>query len=256
MRENRISIRALMVLAAELGAEHFYGVRDPFLMMDADEIRAAYELCLDELERAEIITRRMDGISVVRDDLRRQIQICMDCDRYLTKDAISAGHELPSRVFYQQDEQWVCLRREGDVACLVDSSAEAAADEALEHLMHSCGAAQSVPAQTEWNIANQMIQHCLQSAKEGRAELLAGGMPEDAAELLVKGLERQCCYCCINAVDLNARTLESVCLVYDSQGVLQLSPVDSETADWVVQRQTPEQVQQRVFAIVQKGAAE
>lgn len=113
MRENRISIRALMVLAAELGAEHFYGVRDPFLMMDADEIRAAYELCLDELERAEIITRQLEGISVVRDDLRRHIQICMDCDRYLTKDAISAGHELPSYVFINKmSSGCVCAEKE------------------------------------------------------------------------------------------------------------------------------------------------
>ena len=43
MEQNRLSIRALVVLAAELGAAHLFGVRDPFLMLDQKEIRAAYE---------------------------------------------------------------------------------------------------------------------------------------------------------------------------------------------------------------------
>lgn len=50
MERSRLSIRALVVLASELGAEHLFGVRDPFMMMDHEEIRAAYEVCLEELE--------------------------------------------------------------------------------------------------------------------------------------------------------------------------------------------------------------
>ena len=32
MERSRLSIRALVVLASELGAEHLFGVRDPFMI--------------------------------------------------------------------------------------------------------------------------------------------------------------------------------------------------------------------------------
>ena len=56
MERSRLSIRALVVLASELGAEHLFGVRDPFMMMDHEEIRAAYEVCLEELEQSGAIS--------------------------------------------------------------------------------------------------------------------------------------------------------------------------------------------------------
>ena len=61
MERSRLSIRALVVLASELGAEHLFGVRDPFMMMDHEEIRAAYEVCLEELEQSGAITRQFEG---------------------------------------------------------------------------------------------------------------------------------------------------------------------------------------------------
>ena len=55
-------------------------------------------------------------------------------------------------------------------------------------------------------------------------------MPEDAAALLLAGLERRCGYCCVNTVHLQTRTLESLCLVYDSDMLLRLEPGEEETA--------------------------
>ena len=79
MERSRLSIRALVVLASELGAEHLFGVRDPFMMMDHEEIRAAYEVCLEELEQSGAITRQFEGAAIVRGDLRRLIEICAEC---------------------------------------------------------------------------------------------------------------------------------------------------------------------------------
>ena len=70
MERSRLSIRALVVLASELGAEHLFGVRDPFMMMDHEEIRAAYEVCLEELEQSGAITRQFEGAAIVRGELR------------------------------------------------------------------------------------------------------------------------------------------------------------------------------------------
>ena len=42
MERSRLSIRALVVLASELGAEHLFGVRDPFMMMDHEEMKSAW----------------------------------------------------------------------------------------------------------------------------------------------------------------------------------------------------------------------
>lgn len=111
MERSRLSIRALVVLASELGAEHLFGVRDPFMMMDHEEIRAAYEVCLEELEQSGAITRQFEGAAIVRGDLRRLIEICAECDLYLTVDAVNCGQAEPSVVLYRQGSCWAQLTR-------------------------------------------------------------------------------------------------------------------------------------------------
>ena len=101
---------------------------------------------------------------------------------------------------------------------------------------------------------NELLQHCLKDTDAGRAELLAAGMPEDAAALLLAGLERRCGYCCVNTVHLQTRTLESLCLVYDSDMLLRLEPGEEETEDWIVRRSTPEQIRRMLRALVREGA--
>mgnify|MGYP000792952941 FL=1 len=65
MERSRLSIRALVVLASELGAEHLFGVRDPFMMMDHEEIRAAYEVCLEELEQIAQGVAAVQNLSLI-----------------------------------------------------------------------------------------------------------------------------------------------------------------------------------------------
>ena len=80
------------------------------------------------------------------------------------------------------------------------------------------------------------------------------GEGEDAAALLLAGLERRCGYCCVNTVHLQTRTLESLCLVYDSDMLLRLEPGEEETEDWIVRRSTPEQIRRTLRALVREGA--
>ena len=75
-----------------------------------------------------------------------------------------------------------------------------------------------------------------------------------AAALLLAGLERRCGYCCVNTVHLQTRTLESLCLVYDSDMLLRLEPGEEETEDWIVRRSTPEQIRRTLRALVREGA--
>ena len=77
---------------------------------------------------------------------------------------------------------------------------------------------------------------------------------EHAAALLLAGLERRCGYCCVNTVHLQTRTLESLCLVYDSDMLLRLEPGEEETEDWIVRRSTPEQIRRTLRALVREGA--
>ena len=67
-------------------------------------------------------------------------------------------------------------------------------------------------------------------------------------------LERRCGYCCVNTVHLQTRTLESLCLVYDSDMLLRLEPGEEETEDWIVRRSTPEQIRRTLRALVREGA--
>lgn len=254
MERSRLSIRALVVLASELGAEHLFGVRDPFMMMDHEEIRAAYEVCLEELEQSGAITRQFEGAAIVRGDLRRLIEICAECDLYLTVDAVNCGQAEPSVVLYRQGSCWAQLTKDGELASLTGAADGEIEELALARLMECCKAQEAPEAQTHWSLTNELLQHCLKDTDAGRAELLAAGMPEDAAALLLAGLERRCGYCCVNTVHLQTRTLESLCLVYDSDMLLRLEPGEEETEDWIVRRSTPEQIRRTLRALVREGA--
>ena len=254
MERSRLSIRALVVLASELGAEHLFGVRDPFMMMDHEEIRAAYEVCLEELEQSGAITRQFEGAAIVRGDLRRLFEICAECDLYLTVDAVNCGQAEPSVVLYRQGSCWAQLTKDGELASLTGAADGEIEELALARLMECCKAQEAPEAQTHWSLTNELLQHCLKDTDAGRAELLAAGMPEDAAALLLAGLERRCGYCCVNTVHLQTRTLESLCLVYDSDMLLRLEPGEEETEDWIVRRSTPEQIRRTLRALVREGA--
>lgn len=253
MERSRLSIRALVVLASELGAEHLFGVRDPFMMMDHEEIRAAYEVCLEELEQSGAITRQFEGAAIVRGDLRRLIEICAECDLYLTVDAVNCGQAEPSVVLYRQGSCWAQLTKDGELASLTGAADGEIEELALARLMECCKAQEAPEAQTHWSLTNELLQHCLKDTDAGRAELLAAGMPEDAAALLLAGLERRCGYCCVNTVHLQTRTLESLCLVYDSDMLLRLEPGEEETEDWIVRRSTPEQIRRTLRALVREA---
>ena len=181
MERSRLSIRALVVLASELGAEHLFGVRDPFMMMDHEQIRAAYEVCLEELEQSGAITRQFEGAAIVRGDLRRLIEICAECDLYLTVDAVTCGQAEPSVVLYRQGSCWAQLTKDGELASLTGAADGEIEELALARLMECCKAQEAPEAQTHWSLTNELLQHCLKDTDAGRAELLAAGMPEDAA---------------------------------------------------------------------------
>lgn len=256
MEQNRLSIRALVVLAAELGAAHLFGVRDPFMMLDQEEIRAAYESCLEELEQVGAITRQFEGASIVRDDLRRQIEICAGCDLYLTVEEVTYGHTEPSVVFYRRGNDWVQLTKHDGIASLTDAADGAIETLALAQVLKT-RAAQNVPeAQAGWSLTSDALRRCLKNAAEGHAELLKTGMPEDIAALLLAGLAQQCGYCCVNTVHLQTRTLESLCLVYNSDMLLQLEPGETEQEDWIVRRSTPEQVLHTLCALLHEETAQ
>ncbi len=253
MEQSRLSIRALVVLASELGAAHLFGVRDPFMMLDHEEIRAAYESCLEELEQTGAITRQFEGATIVRGDLRRLIAICADCDLYLTVDAVDCGRTEPSVVFYRQGNCWAQLTKDGELASLTGVADGEIEELALAQLLERCEAQEAPQTEGCWSLTNELLQRCLKDTDAGRAELLAAGMPEDAAALLLAGLERRCGYCCVNTVHLQTRTLESLCLVYDANMLLRLEPGEEETEDWVVRRSTPEQIRRTLRALVREG---
>ena len=145
---------------------------------------SAYEVCLEELEQSGAITRQFEGAAIVRGDLRRLIEICAECDLYLTVDAVNCGQAEPSVVLYRQGSCWAQLTKDGELASLTGAADGEIEELALARLMECCKAQEAPEAQTHWSLTNELLQHCLKDTDAGRAELLAAGMPEDAAALL------------------------------------------------------------------------
>ncbi|MFR6377924.1 MAG: EsaB/YukD family protein [Oscillospiraceae bacterium] len=130
-------------------------MRDPFMMMDHEEIRAAYEVCLEELEQSGAITRQFEGAAIVRGDLRRLIEICAECDLYLTVDAVTCGQAEPSVVLYRQGSCWAQLTKDGELASLTGAADGEIEELALARLMECCKAQEAPEAQTHWSLTNE-----------------------------------------------------------------------------------------------------
>ena len=148
------------------------------------------------------------------------------------------------------------MTKHDGIASLTDAADGAIETLALAQVLKT-RAAQNVPeAQAGWSLTSDTLRCCLKNAAEGRAELLKTGMPEDVAALLLAGLAQQCAYCCVNTVHLRMRTLESLCLVYNSDMLLRLEPGEIAQEDWIVRRSTPEEVLRTLRALLREETSQ
>ena len=246
MKEWKLSTKEVLVLASELGAKHFYGMRDPFFGMSEEEIRQAYTTALTELEAKGCVSMGFDESVAVEPSLREQIELCAFSEKYVTVDEIRAGVVQPHRVYYVKDSACVLLRQEAEQAVL--SMPEGAP---AELILESIQEHTDCPAEPEACISQESIQKLpTLSGEEAAALLDSMGCPVQMGKLLAAGLRKKANYCSIGIVNLSGRTLEAVSLVYDDTGILQLQADEELSDQWLVRWQTREQLKQTTAAML------
>lgn len=251
MNERTMTVRQLMVLASELGAEHFYGMRDPFGEEDPAQVHAAYASILTELEASGGVSLGFDGSVVVDETLAALVRACAFCTRYVTVEQILCGEPAPLRNIYLHEGRAVCLEAGAGRVRLCEISPEETARLALREVLAGCGAQEE--SESAFCVRQQTLALCAQRSEQGLRELRAAGMQPELAQLLADGVRQRANYCCLSAVDLEKRTLQSVCVVYDAQRLALLEPDTREIDGWQVRTLTPQTLCGQVGAMTREA---
>lgn len=245
MKEWKLSAKALLVLASSLQAQHFYGMRDPFFGMTAQEIRAEQDTLLADLEQTGCVTLGFDGSVSVAPELGQLVQICTDCQVYATVDAICAGQIQPRRLLYRRDGACALVEQDGAAVTLQAYDWQQAPACILGEAL------QTVPEEPAAVLPQPLLQK-LPGLEEPAAvaKLQAAGCGEQMSRLLFRGLTRTADYRSIGVVELARRSLQCIALVSGPEGQLQLLADDDYTDQWHVSWQTASALQRAVAALL------
>ena len=247
MFEMTLSAKELLVLAAEMDAEHFYGVRDPFWGMTSEEIRAEYPKHMDALEKKGYLSMGFDDNIVIDDAVKKMVQICSNAVKYISVNAISFGAKQPSAVLYFGADECVRLVSNDVDVRLTTLLPNEVADLVMETAVSACKACEE---RTEYISLGQDTLSAAAANEDTVActTLKQNGCSDAMAKLLTAGLKKTASYCTISITNLEKRTLEGFNLVYDEENMLLLEP-EAETIDrWIIRWQTNKALRQELTA--------
>lgn len=245
MEKLVLTTKELMVLAAELDAAHFYGIRDPFFGVPAQSIRAEYLQALDCLQKKNIASLGFDDQFHVEPAIRQLVETCCFCDAYLTVDEICEGNVQPYKLLYFRGELCVLLTKVGDQTTLEPIDGSKAMELALSNLDKLCQK-QTAGEDTASLTQEMMNKLSVMEQEAALAELKKQGFSEPMAKLAAAGLLKTASYCTIGAGIPDKRQLRCISFVYDAEGLLLLS-ADNEDFDrwffgWITREELAAQI--------------
>ena len=247
-----MSAKQLMVLASELGAEHFYGIQDPFREMRMEEIRAEYPALLSSLEQLGYLSQGFDEAVSIPETIRQLIKVCIACEQYLTVDEIHMGKSAPGLVVYKRASVCACIEKKEDFVKLRPVKLDDGAGLVLRQLKELYAPQSDVPlSPLVYPLEQKTLQLCAVQGVEVRQVLREAGLPDPIAALLAATLQQQGHYCCIHVVDLQHRSLQSLCVAYNERLLLQLRPDTEAPSTWLLQLRSLSDIEEELLAMLQ-----
>lgn len=102
MGEITMSAKELLYAGAQLGADRFYGIPDPFYPMTQQQLLGEIPRLQSALEKRGLASMGFDGSFTLKEEVRALVGPCAGCRTYLLLDQKSAPRAADGVVLYRR----------------------------------------------------------------------------------------------------------------------------------------------------------
>lgn len=244
VNEIKLSSKELLVLSSFLGADNFFGIKDPFRGMTRDEIRAEIPLIQLQAEKNGLASLGFDNSFIISSETDRIISACAMCDMYLSIDVINCGIQQAREMFYSRGFTTVYLKYIGENATLLEESNQEFAKKLMTTLFAPCSAVLPVKQESVYIHQSTLAQAYTEPEDQMVQKLMDEGCSSEMATVIASGLQRKCKYCSLLAVNLTNRAVKNLICIISPQGTIRLHPADMEDMDiWLAHWITKSQIE-------------
>ena len=230
-----MSARELLFAGAQLGADRFFGIPDPFYGMTEEQILSEIPKLQSSLEKRGLAQMGFDDSFALTEEVKALVEPCARCRRYL----------LHSRTLQEGGQQTVLVYTNGDVVVEAECRGQEVSlralgpDDAiprvLDRMRPGSGGAEQPAAHLRRADLVTMRAKAIDEPAAARQELETLGCPAASAALLVEGFRREAEFHQLIHADLDLRTLDHAISIQGEQGTLWLTLEDPDEELWLTE---------------------
>ena len=223
-----VSTKELMYAASILGADHFWGIGDPFLGMHPQDIQKEWMTLPKSLAAKGYANLGFEDSIQLKEECRRLVDICCSCEKLLAMEVNQSSREPEYLLCYRNGEALCLMHCQGKEAKLEEVSEEILLTRFDEFLDWE---QQSEPVQVESIVPVKVLEEA--RAKENSTQaielLLQNGVAKQLAEIIGETIIGRTRTIRIYLHDIEARVRDAQLLLWTEKGVFEIEEVlDSE----------------------------
>ncbi len=236
METMELTAKELLFVAAQLGAENFFGLPDPFFGMDEDEI--GRELCSIQLTLVEKghASIGFDSAFDLLPAAAELVSICSGCDRCILTDLLFRGDAQKSLRFYLCGERAAQLIVGGEqlTLCQIDPAEIAKRIcEAMDwHEQEESGAEEN--RLLSFLVLSEAQRMAQRDPERAAALLRQEGCSDRMVKILLEGFQKKADYHTVSVADLQDRSLDHLVCIRAAAGSVRISPLYDEAESWKI----------------------
>lgn len=230
-----MSARELLFAGAQLGADRFFGIPDPFYGMTEEQILSEIPKLQSSLEKRGLAQMRFDDSFTLTEEAKALVAPCALCRRYL----------LHVRTFPDGEQQAVLMYTDGDAVVEAECREQEvtlralgpddAIPRVLARMCPGCGGADQPAAHLRRADLATVQAKAIDEPAAARQELETQGCPAASAALLVEGFRHETEFHQLICADLDRRTLDHAMSIQGEQGTLWMTLEDPDEELWLAE---------------------
>ncbi|HJD18261.1 MAG TPA: ESX secretion-associated protein EspG [Candidatus Fournierella excrementavium] len=235
MEEITMSARELLFAGAQLGADRFFGIPDPFYGMTEEQILSEIPKLQSSLEKRGLAQMGFDDSFTLIEEVKALVAPCALCRRYL----------LHVRTLPDGGQQAVLVYTDGDAVVEAECHGQEVTLRALEpgdaiprvlaRMRPGNGGADQPAAHLRRADLSTVQAKAIDEPAAARQELETLGCTALCAALLVEGFRHETEFHQLIHADLDRRTLDHAMSIQSEQGVLWLTLEDPDEELWLTE---------------------
>lgn len=230
-----MSARELLFAGAQLGANRFFGIPDPFYGMTEEQILSEIPKLQSSLEKRGLAQMGFDDSFALTEEAKALVAPCARCRRYL----------LHSRTLPENGQQIVLVYTDGSAVVEAECSGQEvilralgpddAIPRVLARMRPGSGGADQPAAHLRRADLVTVRGDAIDEPAAARQKLETLGCPAASAALLVEGFRHEAEFHQLIHADLDRRTLNHAMSIQGEQGALWLTLEDPDEELWLVE---------------------